>query len=69
MAMTAPNQLNVSEHPLSGSRTVDCFEKLEQIGEGTYGLVQFPLILLFVFLLLNIMSWDKFLALEFVCPF
>lgn len=41
MAMAAPNQLNISEPPTWGSRTVDCFEKLEQIGEGTYGLVNF----------------------------
>ena len=30
-------QLNVEEYPSWGSRSVDCFEKLEQIGEGTYG--------------------------------
>lgn len=39
MAMAAPGQLNVNESPSWGSRSVDCFEKLEQIGEGTYGLV------------------------------
>ena len=37
MAVTAPGQLNVNESPSWGSRSVDCFEKLEQIGEGTYG--------------------------------
>lgn len=37
--MAAPGQLNVNESPSWGSRSVDCFEKLEQIGEGTYGLV------------------------------
>ncbi|GER49609.1 cyclin dependent kinase C [Striga asiatica] len=35
----ANNQLNVDECPSWGSRSVDCFEKLEQIGEGTYGQV------------------------------
>lgn len=39
MAIAAPGQLNVSESPSWGSRSVDCFEKLEQIGEGTYGQV------------------------------
>ncbi|CAI9106042.1 OLC1v1005099C1 [Oldenlandia corymbosa var. corymbosa] len=39
MAMAAPNQLNISEPPTWGSRTVDCFEKIELIGEGTYGQV------------------------------
>ncbi|TKY45336.1 Cyclin-dependent kinase C-1 [Spatholobus suberectus] len=39
MAMAAPGQLNVNESPSWGSRSVDCFEKLEQIGEGTYGSV------------------------------
>ncbi|CAJ1971202.1 unnamed protein product [Sphenostylis stenocarpa] len=39
MAIAAPGQLNVNESPTSGSRSVDCFEKLEQIGEGTYGQV------------------------------
>ncbi|XP_021887090.1 cyclin-dependent kinase C-2-like [Carica papaya] len=33
-------QLNFGEWPpRGGSRTIDCFEKLEQIGEGTYGQV------------------------------
>lgn len=32
-----PGQLNLAEVPSWGSRSVDCFEKLEQIGEGTYG--------------------------------
>jgi len=36
MAAAAPGQLNLDESPSFGSRSVDCFEKLEQIGEGTY---------------------------------
>ncbi|KAM7275822.1 hypothetical protein ACFE04_017688 [Oxalis oulophora] len=39
MASTVPGQLNLNEVPSWGSRSVDCFEKLEQIGEGTYGQV------------------------------
>ncbi|XP_070031279.1 cyclin-dependent kinase C-2-like isoform X2 [Nicotiana tomentosiformis] len=39
MAVAAYGQLNLEESPLWGSRSVDCFEKLEQIGEGTYGQV------------------------------
>ncbi|GMN33783.1 hypothetical protein TIFTF001_004344 [Ficus carica] len=39
MALAALGQLNVEELPSWGSRSVDCFEKLEQIGEGTYGQV------------------------------
>lgn len=39
MAVAAPGHLNVNESPSWGSRSVDCFEKLEQIGEGTYGQV------------------------------
>ncbi|XP_021731390.1 cyclin-dependent kinase C-2-like [Chenopodium quinoa] len=39
MAVTAPGQLNLHESPAWGSRSVDCFQKLEQIGEGTYGQV------------------------------
>ncbi|KAJ3679340.1 hypothetical protein LUZ60_017351 [Juncus effusus] len=39
MAVAAPGQLNLDEAPSLGSRSVDCFEKLEQIGEGTYGQV------------------------------
>ncbi|KAF9623644.1 hypothetical protein IFM89_003676 [Coptis chinensis] len=39
MAVAAPGQLNLDESPAWGSRSVDCFEKLEQIGEGTYGQV------------------------------
>ncbi|KAM0922383.1 hypothetical protein ACQ4PT_006214 [Festuca glaucescens] len=39
MAVAAPGQLNLEEYPSWGSRGVDCFEKLEQIGEGTYGQV------------------------------
>ncbi|GAU21052.1 hypothetical protein TSUD_132640 [Trifolium subterraneum] len=41
MTMAAPGHLNVTESPSRGSRSVDCFEKLEQIGEGTYG--SFPI--------------------------
>ncbi|PNX57225.1 cyclin-dependent kinase [Trifolium pratense] len=37
MTMAAPGHLNVTESPSRGSRSVDCFHKLEQIGEGTYG--------------------------------
>ncbi|XP_057979446.1 cyclin-dependent kinase C-1-like [Malania oleifera] len=37
--MAALGQLNLDEAPSWGSRSVDCFEKLEQIGEGTYGQV------------------------------
>ncbi|KAL8134008.1 cyclin-dependent kinase C-1-like [Apium graveolens] len=32
-------QLNLEESPTWGSRNIDCFQKLEQIGEGTYGQV------------------------------
>uniref|UniRef100_A0A1J3FCY5 Cyclin-dependent kinase C-1 n=1 Tax=Noccaea caerulescens TaxID=107243 RepID=A0A1J3FCY5_NOCCA len=40
MAVAAFGQLNLEEPPpVWGSRSVDCFEKLEQIGEGTYGQV------------------------------
>lgn len=39
MAIAVPGQLNLNESPSWGSRSVDCFEKLEQIGEGTYGQV------------------------------
>ncbi|KAK4792085.1 hypothetical protein SAY86_022520 [Trapa natans] len=39
MAIAALGQLNTNELPSHGSRSVDCFEKLEQIGEGTYGQV------------------------------
>ncbi|KAK1302346.1 Cyclin-dependent kinase C-2 [Acorus calamus] len=39
MIVAAPGQLKLDESPSSGSRSVDCFEKLEQIGEGTYGQV------------------------------
>jgi hypothetical protein len=47
MAVSAPGQLNLDESPSFGSRSVDCFEKLEQIGEGTYGYasIEFPQIL------------------------
>ncbi|KAK4788506.1 hypothetical protein SAY86_019825 [Trapa natans] len=39
MEVAAPGQLNIDECPSYGSRGVDCFEKLEQVGEGTYGRV------------------------------
>ncbi|XP_073044626.1 cyclin-dependent kinase C-1-like isoform X2 [Primulina eburnea] len=39
MAAATNNQLNVEDSPSWGSRSVECFEKLEQIGEGTYGQV------------------------------
>ncbi|KAL3835002.1 hypothetical protein ACJIZ3_009738 [Penstemon smallii] len=39
MAAATNNQLNVEKSPSWGSRSVDCFEKLELIGEGTYGQV------------------------------
>nr|KYP73202.1 Cyclin-dependent kinase C-2 [Cajanus cajan] len=39
MTIEALGQVNVTESPTAGSRSVDCFEKLEQIGEGTYGQV------------------------------
>ncbi|CAI0413608.1 unnamed protein product [Linum tenue] len=39
MSIAAPGQLNLTEYSSWGSRTVDNFEKLEQIGEGTYGQV------------------------------
>ncbi|XP_057430682.1 cyclin-dependent kinase C-2-like [Lotus japonicus] len=39
MATGTLGQINAIESPLVGSRSVDCFEKLEQIGEGTYGQV------------------------------
>ncbi|WCJ31606.1 cyclin-dependent kinase C 1 [Euphorbia peplus] len=39
MAIASPGHLNLNEPPSWGSRSVDCFEKLEQIGEGTYGQV------------------------------
>ncbi|KAL5982188.1 Cyclin-dependent kinase C-2 [Asimina triloba] len=39
MAAAVPGQLNTREWPSWGSRSVDCFEKLELIGEGTYGQV------------------------------
>lgn len=42
MAVAAYGQLNLDESPVWGSRSVDCFEKLEQIGEGTYGWASSP---------------------------
>ncbi|KAL4303628.1 hypothetical protein GQ457_10G009390 [Hibiscus cannabinus] len=41
MAVAGAGQLNLNESPCWGSRSVDCFEKLEQIGEGTYGTICF----------------------------
>ncbi|GAU21049.1 hypothetical protein TSUD_132610 [Trifolium subterraneum] len=35
--MAAMGELNVVDSPPFGSRSVDCFEKLEQIGQGTHG--------------------------------
>ncbi|KAL9691848.1 hypothetical protein QQ045_012275 [Rhodiola kirilowii] len=45
MAAAPLGKVNVDEFSIWGSRSVDCFEKLEQIGEGTYGQV--------------FMAWDK----------
>ncbi|XP_057830855.1 cyclin-dependent kinase C-2 isoform X2 [Cryptomeria japonica] len=39
MAVASAGQLNLKEAPAWGSRSIACFEKLEQIGEGTYGQV------------------------------
>lgn len=39
MAVAVPGQLNLDETPTWGSRSVDVYEKIEQIGEGTYGQV------------------------------
>ncbi|XP_075474287.1 cyclin-dependent kinase C-1-like isoform X3 [Primulina tabacum] len=39
MAAATNNLLNVEDSSSWGSRSVECFEKLEQIGEGTYGQV------------------------------
>ncbi|KAH9317744.1 hypothetical protein KI387_019513 [Taxus chinensis] len=39
MAVASAGQLNLKEAPAWGSRSINCFEKLEQIGEGTYGQV------------------------------
>ncbi|KAH9614390.1 hypothetical protein KSS87_019394 [Heliosperma pusillum] len=39
MAGAATGQLNLHESPSWGSRSIDCFQKLELIGEGTYGQV------------------------------
>lgn len=52
MAVAAYGQLNLEESPLWGSRSVDCFEKLEQIGEGTYGSVAQPFPPLEIYILL-----------------
>jgi hypothetical protein len=48
--MSAIEKLNVVDSPASGSRSVDCFEKLQQIGEGTHGSVL--VLLSFLFLIL-----------------
>ncbi|WJX32008.1 Cyclin-dependent kinase C-1 [Trifolium repens] len=37
--MSTIGKLNTVDSPASGSRSVDCFEKLQQIGEGTHGQV------------------------------
>ncbi len=37
MTVALPGQLNLDETLSWGSRSVDFFEKIEQIGEGTYG--------------------------------
>lgn len=37
MAVAVAGQLNLDETPTWGSRSVDVYEKIEQIGEGTYG--------------------------------
>eukprot|EP01018_Ginkgo_biloba_P002117 Gb_06096 [translate_table: standard] len=34
--MATADQLNMEEHP-ARSRTIDCFQRLEKLGEGTYG--------------------------------
>ncbi|KAL3850215.1 hypothetical protein ACJIZ3_012097 [Penstemon smallii] len=39
MVIAVPGQLNLGELCVWGSRSVDCFEKLEMIGEGTFGQV------------------------------
>nr|XP_028950126.1 cyclin-dependent kinase C-1-like isoform X2 [Malus domestica] len=39
MAAAAPGQINTEPLISLGSRSVDCFKKLEHIGEGTYGQV------------------------------
>ncbi|GBG89574.1 hypothetical protein CBR_g49363 [Chara braunii] len=39
MAAAPPFDLNLVETPSWGARSVECFEKLDQIGEGTYGQV------------------------------
>uniref|UniRef100_A0A0D6R3E1 Protein kinase domain-containing protein n=1 Tax=Araucaria cunninghamii TaxID=56994 RepID=A0A0D6R3E1_ARACU len=39
MAVAPSGQLNLHQAPAWGSRSVNCFEKIEQIGEGTYGQV------------------------------
>ena len=57
MAVTAPGQLNVNEPPSWGSRSVDCFEKLEQIGEGTYGSAICAYTLLRLILLIRCVSY------------
>ncbi len=54
MTVALPGQLNLDETLSWGSRSVDFFEKIEQIGEGTYGYVIILLMALLVsFLLLR----------------
>jgi len=52
MAIAVPGQLNLDETPTWGSRSVDVYEKIEQIGEGTYGYG------CFLFLFLVFFSYD-----------
>lgn len=52
MGAAGYGQLNLEESPSWGSRNIDCFEKLEQIGEGTYGYFSFfTLLSFFLFLI------------------
>jgi hypothetical protein len=46
MAVAGPGQLNLDEFPSWGSRGVDCFKNVDQIGEGTYGLLPVPYLFL-----------------------
>ncbi|GAA0142271.1 non-receptor serine/threonine protein kinase [Lithospermum erythrorhizon] len=39
MAAATQGQLSIDDSSFWGSRSIECFEKLEQIGEGTYGQV------------------------------
>lgn len=49
MVVAAYGQVNLTEYP-KGARTIERYEKLEQIGEGTYGSV---LVLLLINLLFH----------------